>query len=60
MYLLGHADPTLTMCVYEQVIDMGDVETDAEDRYDGPGGAVTASAAASSPRAVMPSLGKTR
>jgi hypothetical protein len=24
MYLLGHADPTLTMRVYQQVIDMGD------------------------------------
>jgi hypothetical protein len=24
MYLLGHADPTLTMPVYQQVIDMGD------------------------------------
>ena len=26
MYLLGHADPTLTMRVYEQVIDMGDLD----------------------------------
>jgi hypothetical protein len=24
MYLLGHADPTLTMRVYQQVIDMGE------------------------------------
>ena len=24
MYLLGHTDPTLTMRVYQQVIDMGD------------------------------------
>lgn len=24
MYLLGHSDPTLTMRVYQQVIDMGD------------------------------------
>ena len=24
MYLFGHADPTLTMRVYQQVIDMGD------------------------------------
>jgi hypothetical protein len=24
MYLLGYTDPTLTMCVYQQLIDMGE------------------------------------
>jgi integrase len=29
MYLLGHTDPTLTMRVYQQVLDMGGAAVEA-------------------------------
>lgn len=32
MYLIGHTDPTLTMRVYQQVLDMGGGARDALDR----------------------------
>lgn len=32
MYLLGHADPTLTMAVYQQVLDMGGTGVDTLER----------------------------
>jgi hypothetical protein len=32
MYLLGHTDPTLTMRVYQQVLDMGGVAVETLER----------------------------
>ena len=35
MYLIGHTDPTLTMRVYQQVIDMGDGGLEAREKLVG-------------------------
>jgi hypothetical protein len=35
MYLLGHTDPTLTMRVYQQVLDMGGAAVEALERVPG-------------------------